>query len=122
MDHIDFSCSICKTPHPVTKPCSGVLGLTHAELNWILAAVGEECGEVQQVVGKSTRFGIFDNPPTSELTNFDKLVDEFHDIVGAYVFLCQKIGRQTGIDDVKVDAKVERLKKYMQIAREQGSL
>ena len=66
------------------------------ELAHILAVLGEECGEVQQVVGKSLRFGIFDIPPNDDKTNFELIRKEVHDVVAAYV-ICKK-GWPVGIN------------------------
>ena len=43
--------------------------------NHLLACIGEECGELQQAVGKALRFGL-------DVDKETKIMDEFIDILG----------------------------------------
>lgn len=52
-----------------------------------LACIGEECGEIQQEVGKAIRFGINDVNPVTNERNGDAIIREFNDLCGAMITL-----------------------------------
>lgn len=93
------------------------------KLDHILATLGEECGEVQQAVGKSLRFGIHDRRPSApENTNFEQLRHEFHDIVAVYRMLCKQVGANPELSEELIARKIIRVNQYMNYAREKREL
>jgi NTP pyrophosphatase (non-canonical NTP hydrolase) len=59
-------------------------------IDYLLACLGEECGEVQQVVGKALRFGLYGKNLSGGRTLID-LVNEMHDIMAVWDLLLDKI-------------------------------
>jgi len=92
------------------------------KLDHLVACVGEECGEVQQVVGKTLRFGILDTNPKTKSTNWVELRKEIHDLVAVYEMLCDEFDRVSDLDRTLIARKKKRVQKYMEYAREQGQL
>ena len=88
----------------------------------LLACLGEECGEVQQCVGKALRFGILDSSPEARKTNWVDLVHEVQDIVAIYEMLCDDGGMTIELDRHAIEEKKKRVLKYMDYARERGRL
>ena len=92
------------------------------KLDHLIGCLGEECGEVQQIVGKIIRFGILDSHPTRKGNNWTELRKEFHDIVAVWEMLCDEFDRVPDIDRSLIDKKKKRVEKYMQYAIKVGQL
>lgn len=92
------------------------------KLDHCLSVLGEECGEVQQVLGKIGRFGILDKNPRTKKTNWVELRKEVHDIVAAYEMVCDQFDRVSELDRSLIEKKKKRVEKYMGYAIEQGRL
>jgi hypothetical protein len=76
-------------------------------LDYYLACLGEECGEVQQQVGKALRFGI--DWESDEMTFF-KLRQEMHDAVAAYELVCEAFGEKGDFTRWVIDKKKDKVK------------
>lgn len=84
-----------------------------SRVDYLLACLGEECGETQQLVGKGLRFGLDSFRPTDPTQNtLDMLKGEAHDIMSVYFMLCEELGVNTYIDDNLLKAKREKVNKY----------
>lgn len=85
----------------------------------LLACLGEECGEVQQIVGKSLRFGIYDVNPKTNVSNIENLKLELFDIISVVEMLEREInGHLLPIhfcqeDEDILGAKKDKVLKYM---------
>ena len=88
----------------------------------LLACVAEECGEVQQAVGKCLRFGILDTGPMTDKTNSAQLRNEIHDLIAVYQMLCDVLGESSELDVRVIDLKKDRVLKFMEHARQVGTL
>ena len=94
-----------------------------SKLTHLLACAGEECGEIQQVVGKILRFGLFDtNDGKKKDTNWVELRKEFHDLAAIFEMLCDEIDRVETLDRKMIEKKKKRVLKYMEYARDVGQL
>ena len=93
-----------------------------SEFDHILACLGEECGEVQQIVGKTQRFGIYDHHPLEGNSNFEKMRAEVHDILATFEMVCDKLGEEMFIDKDAIQAKKDRVHHYMKYSRDVGRL
>lgn len=92
------------------------------KIDHIVACLGEECGEVSQLVGKALRFGLFDPNPKTFNTNWASMRQEVHDVVAVYKLLCKEIGIEGDFDQKLIDAKIAKVQKYMILAKEKGQL
>jgi len=94
----------------------------NTKLDHLIGCVGEECGEIQQVIGKIIRFGILDTNPHTKNTNWVELRKEVHDLVAVYEMVCDEFDRVETLDRKLIDKKKKRVLKYMEYAREKGQL
>jgi len=93
----------------------------------LLACVGEEAGEISQAVGKAQRFGLLDTNPSSKNSNWDDLLNEYHDMVAVIEMLCDEFGSVVYlVDRERVDRKKQRVEKWMiyaeQVKNKEGQL
>lgn len=89
----------------------------------LIACVGEEGGEIAQVVGKAQRFGLFDMNPKTNNTNWRELDLEVHDLIAVMEMLyAHETGGTFQIDRDLIDAKKDRVLRFMGYAREVGCL
>ncbi len=97
---------------------------TLTEEDYLLACLAEECGEIQQVVGKIMRFGLDDLPPDGNKTNRELLQSEFIDLCSVYMMLVRAgvLPFPAEAEDEAVERKTERVKKYMEYSRKVGRL
>lgn len=96
-------------------------------LEHILTCVAEESNEVGQRACKALRFGL-DEVQLGQavpLTNWDRMLGEFHDLTAVLIMLAIDTGRSTADLTPPVEvmkAKMERVEKYMELARAGGAL
>jgi len=88
----------------------------------LLACLGEECGEVSQIVGKSSRFGSFDAKHQDVPNNIELMRKEVHDIISVYRDYCRETGHKFEIDESLLDAKRRRVHLFMLRAYISGNL
>lgn len=93
----------------------------------LLACLMEECAEVQQVIGKSLRFGLDDVWPNEEknpdkLTNAQRLRLEMNDIFTVAMMLQVATRIDLHPDKALIAAKEQRVRKYMAYAQAKGEL
>ncbi len=90
----------------------------------LLFCFGEESGEIQQVLGKIGRFGMYDSDPNikKSIDNFHHLTLEVHDLLAVYEMLCDEINEECIISRRLIENKKKRVKKYMKYARKHGKL
>jgi len=85
-------------------------------VNHLLFCLGEECGELQQIVGKSGRFGMYDINPYSLHQNIHLLKKEYHDIVAVYEMLLDSLDEYTVDNREWIVDKKNKVEKYIKIA------
>ncbi len=88
----------------------------------LLAQLGEECGEVQQIVGKSQRFGMNDFHPTTDEINHQRLRQEIHDVLAVYWMICDEHWIDGCIDKELIKAKQAKVERYHLLSIEKGIL
>ena len=91
-------------------------------LDHLLFCLGEECGEIQQVAGKAGRFGLDDINPKTQESNLTEIRKEIHDLIAIYEMLCEECAIDGQIDVVLLAQKKQRVKQYMDYARNRGIL
>lgn len=90
----------------------------------LLACLAEECDEVGQRCMKALRFGLDEIQPGQPLTNAERIVVEYYDLLAVVLLL-----REEGILPFDAEAPVElleakqaKVEKFMRYAEEQGAL
>lgn len=53
----------------------------------LLTIIAEECAEVSQCASKAARFGLLEVEPGQELTNAQRIIDEFNDLEAVITML-----------------------------------
>ena len=89
---------------------------------YLFTQLSSECAEVIHRISKIQHFGLHETQPGQEENNEARFWAEFNDLMGSLRFLVQEGGLKNGIDDAATDRKIERIKYYMEYAREQGTL
>jgi hypothetical protein len=97
----------------------------------LLACLFEECAELSKEAAKAVRFGLDDTKPGDELTNGEKILEELNDVYAIIDMLwnektlkrtCAGYPKNHVLVVEKVRAKQEKVEKYMEYARSNGSL
>lgn len=92
---------------------------------YLLTQLGEEASEIAHRCSKAIRFGLSEVEPGQDKTNEERLIDEVMDIVGVLTFLYKNSIIDLPDDAAAtktVDAKHEKIKKYMDYSRQEGTL
>jgi hypothetical protein len=106
------------------------------DLEHKLTCLAEECSEVAicaneialaanqtaQRATKALRFGLEDVQPEQLLTNGQRLIAELNDLMGAVELLIEKGVIEWSIDRKAVEAKKDKIKKYLVYSKECGTL
>jgi hypothetical protein len=90
----------------------------------ILTCLIEECSEIQKVAAKALRFGLDDHAPDSEISNSEDIALEICDLIAVIEMLeNEKIIPKTRLlDSSLLEAKKKKVNKYMDYAKERGTL
>lgn len=93
---------------------------------YLLTCLSEECAEIQQLVGKSLRFGLDSYRPEdgNQVQNHIKLIQELNDLFAIVQMLDGEgiFGDRIVWNDNMVKAKVEKVKHFMEISKELGKM
>lgn len=90
----------------------------------LLTCLAEECSEVAKRVSKAVRFGLAEIQNGRELTNAERIVVELKDLTAVAKILASEgtIDRNFVANETETAAKLSKIERYMEIAREQGAL
>lgn len=95
--------------------------MTRAE--HILSCFAEECNEVAQRVSKALRFGVLEVQPGQTLTNAERIVDEYIQIIAVErMLVAEGIIPRPQLSESVIAAKQQKIEKFIAYAREQGAL
>lgn len=88
----------------------------------LLACLSEECGEIQQAVGKALRFGLDDGHPEKFTTNAQDIAKECQEVIAIIEMLesngiIERTKTRKAIDEKKV-----KVLRYMAYAESRGTL
>lgn len=88
----------------------------------LLVVLGEECAEVAQRVSKALRFGLQETQREQTLTNEQRIVYELNDLIAVVELLRQRDLLSGFLDGTAIEEKKLKIRRYMEYAREQGTL
>lgn len=90
----------------------------------LLWVVAEECAEVAQRASKAARFGLSEIQPGQELTNAQRIVQEYSDLQGVIRMLAleDKIDISVDITEPMTQAKIAKVEKFLEYSRQIGTL
>lgn len=80
----------------------------------LLACIGEECGEVQQAVGKCLRFGLDERWVKEDKANIDALFDEVLDVMAMQEMLIDYLGLNFFYDQDKMNRKKQKVSMFLE--------
>src|ERR1035437_2851230 len=103
------------------------------ERQYLLIKLIEECAEVSQRATKALTFGMYEsqsqNPlstntrPETKLNNNERLCQEFEDLIAVSSMLNEHIAKPLSVkNSAAKGAKIEKMRKYMDCSRLQGTL
>lgn len=79
----------------------------------LLTILGEECNETAQRVSKAIRFTLEEVQSDQDLTNAQRIVYEFNDIVAVMEILQSEGVFEKVIDREAIEKKKQKVKKYL---------
>lgn len=92
---------------------------------YLLTCLAEECSEVAKNAAKAQRFGVNEVMPEQPLTNGERIMEEYCDLLGVLVMLVED-GTLNMPDYLQVHAaiaaKKEKVEKYMRYSESIGTL
>lgn len=92
------------------------------QIEYLLTSLSEECAEVIQAVSKALRFGLDDLYKKKGTTPREDILNEVIDVAAILEMLIELgVFPQEYIDE-KVNAKQDKVRKYMEYAKERGTL
>ncbi len=92
------------------------------KIDYLLTCLAEECAEATQRVTKALRFGLFEVQEGQPLNNMARLSGELTDVVALIELLNEEGVYLPVYTQENIDAKKERVEKYMELSRAQGRL
>lgn len=87
----------------------------------LLTNLGEECAEVAQRASKAARFGVMEVQPGQDMNNARRIMNEIEDMIGV-VEMLQAEGVLPQPDRGRINAKKDKVEKYLTYARACGTL
>lgn len=90
----------------------------------IATTAAEECSEIAQRISKALRFGWGEMQPGQSLTNAERVVQEFHDLVAMMHMMAGEGLIESNFAPSMQDIllKMAKVERFMQIGRGQGVL
>ncbi len=95
------------------------------KIEYLLTCAAEEGGEISQAAAKCARFGLYDKHPKNEnAPNVELFIKEVNDLLGVVELLQEcEIPELLELGNRKdIDAKKEKVKKWMGYSRMHGCL
>lgn len=89
---------------------------------YLLVCLIEECAEIIQRVCKAIRFGFDEVQPGQDMNNLDRISQEVDDFQGVAQMLDLEGYKVLHFDDVAIQNKIEKVRRYMPLSIERGML
>lgn len=87
---------------------------------YLLQVLSEECNEVGQRVSKALRFGLDEKQSGQDLSNQDRLIQEFNDLIAVMEMLNGEVFLDEIYNDEQQKAKRKKIEKYFDYSVELG--
>lgn len=87
---------------------------------YLLLVLSEECNEVGQRVSKALRFGLDEKQQGQDLSNQDRLIQEFNDLITVMEMLNDEYFFDRIYNDEQQIAKRKKIEKYFDYSVELG--
>lgn len=87
---------------------------------YMLTKLAEECSEVSQIALKAQQFGLTEVMPGQPFNNAERCHHELDDLMAVVEVLNQKYGLGYVPDRARVEAKFQKLEKYLDYSTELG--
>jgi NTP pyrophosphatase (non-canonical NTP hydrolase) len=91
-------------------------------LEHLLTITGEEGMEVAHRASKANRFGLTETQPGQDQTNWERLLDELHDLLAAVEMVSTETGLPIVIGREQIEAKKAKVEKFLAYSRDLGTL
>lgn len=88
----------------------------------LLVILMEECAETSQRASKAIRFTLPEVQPDQELTNAERIVYEFNDILAVMELLFESGAINKVVDQGAIDIKKAKIKKYLEYSQSLGTV
>ncbi len=93
------------------------------KIEYLLACIAEEGGEISQAACKSLRFGLSDKAPYSDSTNSQNIVKEVNDLLAVVEMLNEECRQLSGIGDRdEIQKKKNKVNRFMEYSKKSGHL
>lgn len=87
----------------------------------LLTIIMEECAEVAQRASKALRFGLTEIQPDQDLSNAERVMVEFDDLLAA-IQMCQDANLLPSRSPERMAAKMAKVEKFLVYSEQQGTL
>ncbi len=88
----------------------------------LLTIAAEECAEIAQRATKALRFGLDEVQRGQELTNAERILLEYHDLVAVINMLQNENALPRGLNTHDILAKQSKVEHYLQFSAQCGTL
>lgn len=88
----------------------------------LFTIISEECNEVGQRASKALRFGVNEVQPGQELTNAQRLIYEFSDLMAVMEMLVDEGHLPYVFDRIMIEKKKKKIEEYIQYSKIMGTL
>jgi hypothetical protein len=90
----------------------------------LLVILSEECAELSKEVSKALRFGLDDFEPGQNLTNREKIVNEFNDLYAVFTMLVEQgvFNDRRLLSKDAIEKKKQKVLQYMKYSENAGTL
>lgn len=87
----------------------------------LLTIIGEECSEIHKECSKALRFGLEDKEPGQSLTNAQRIIQEFNDLVAVMSMMGEDF-LEGAFDLQSLEVKKMKVEKYLLYSAERGTV
>lgn len=92
------------------------------KIDHLLVILSEECSEITKEVSKALRFGLDDKEPGQDLTNREKIQQEYTDLMGVIALLVNEGVITNSLDVEGMNNKIQKIKRFMEYSEKSGRL